>query len=160
MSTGARGLTLLRARPAPSVAASTVAWELAARARFDGALAAGREALATLAFDVAEGVLGRAVAVDPAVVEALAAQALAGARAARRLLVCAHPDDVPAARAALAAALADGADVEWAEVAADPGLARGCVAVETPGGRVVADWAASLSLARERWLASLAGTRP
>ena len=39
--------------------------------------------------------------------------------------------------------------------AADPSLPRGSVAVETERGRVTADWAASLALARSRWVASL-----
>ena len=40
-------------------------------------------------------------------------------------------------------------------MAADSSVARGSVAVETARGRVTADWAESLSLARSRWLASL-----
>lgn len=162
---GAGGLTLLRAADAlargsakarveADASASAVAWELAARARYDEALASSREALATLAFDVAEQVIGRAVTVDAAVLEALASQALARARGARRLLVCAHPDDLAALGRAVAEALSDEARVEWVEVAADPALARGCVAVETERGRVVADWVESLGLARARWLAS------
>ena len=166
MSTGARGLTLVRAselrasesesaRARASLDASALAWELAAQARFDRALATAHEALATLAFDVAEGVIGRSVTCEPTTLQAMVSQAIARARGARRLLVCAHPDDVAEARRAAAEALSDAAPVEWIEVAADPSVARGCVAVETARGRVVADWAASLSLARSRWLASL-----
>ncbi|MDO9021857.1 MAG: FliH/SctL family protein [Myxococcales bacterium] len=156
MSTGARGLTLVRAAVAPSAPdASTVAWELAARARFDRALSDAHDTLATLAFDVAEGIIGRAVTVDAAVLGALVAQAVARARGARRILACVHPDDVVTARLALAEALSDGAPLEWVEVAADPSLPRGAVAVETERGRVTADWAASLALARSRWVASL-----
>jgi flagellar biosynthesis/type III secretory pathway protein FliH len=170
MSTGARGLTLVRAselrasesasaRARSSLDASAVAWELAAQARFDRALATAHEALATLAFDVAEGVIGRSVSCEPAALEAMVSQAIARARGARRLLVCAHPDDVAEARRAVSEALSDAAPVEWVEVAADPSVARGCVAVETARGRVVADWAESLSLARSRWIASLKGPR-
>jgi flagellar biosynthesis/type III secretory pathway protein FliH len=166
MSTGARGLTLLRAsevraaesanaRAQAAVDASALAWELAAQARFDRALATAHEALATLAFDVAEGVIGRAVTCEPTTLEAMVSQAIARVRGARRLLVCAHPDDVAEARRAAAEALSDATPVEWIEVAADPSVARGCVAVETARGRVIADWAKSLSLARSRWLASL-----
>ncbi len=157
---GAGGLTLLRA-PAETparraLAASTLAWELAARARHDRALADAHDALGTLAFDVAEGIIGRAVAAEPAVLEALVAQSIARARGARRLLVCVHPDDVAAARAAVPAALAGGGAAEWFEVAPDPSLSRGSVAVETASGRLTADWAESLALARARWVASLA----
>ncbi len=166
MSTGARGLTLVRAsevraselasaRARASLDASAVAWELAAQARFDRALATAHEVLATLAFDVAEGVIGRSVSCEPAALEAMVSQAIARARGARRLLVCAHPDDVAEARRAVSEALSDAAAVEWVEVAADPSVARGCVAVETARGRVVADWAESLSVARSRWIASL-----
>ena len=170
MSTGARGLTLVRAADARTVDgaatlaqsaldASTVAWELAARAPFARALSDAHDTLATLSFDVAEGIIGRAVAVDAEVLGALVAQAVARARGARRILACVHPDDVAAARLAVAEALADGAPVEWVEVAADPSLPRGAVAVETERGRVTADWAASLALARSRWVASLAEPR-
>ena len=166
MSTGARGLTLVRASEARASAtataraqaaldASTVAWELAARARFDSALATAHDALATLAFDVAEGVIGHAVTADPATLEAMVSQAIARARGERRLLVCAHPDDVTAARRAAVEALSDAPSLEWIEVAADLSVTRGSVAVETARGRVSADWAESLSLARSRWLASL-----
>lgn len=161
MSTGARGLTMVRAVDGAAALsrsaldASAVAWELAARARYDRALSEAHDTLATLAFDVAEGIIGRAVAADAAVLGALVAQAVARARAARRILACVHPDDVAAARLAVAEALADGAPVEWVEVAADPSLPRGAVAVETERGRVTADWAASLALARSRWVASL-----
>ena len=169
MSTGAGGLTLVRAaevraaaeasaRVQAALGSSVVAWELAARARFDQALATSHNALATLAFDVAEGVIGHAVTADAAILNALVAQALARARQARRLLVCAHPDDVGAARCAVADALSDGTAVEWVEVAADPSLGRGCVAVETEHGRQTVDWAESLALARARWLASLSGS--
>lgn len=166
MTTGARGLTLVRASEVRTSAAeavraqaaldvSTVAWELAAKARFDRALATAHDALATLAFDVAEGVIGRAVTVDPATLEAMVSQALARARGERRLLVCAHPDDVTSARRSAAEALSDAPSLEWIEVVADPSVARGSVAVETARGRVTADWSESLSLARSRWLASL-----
>ncbi len=159
---GAGGLTIVRAsdalarrslshRARSEVAASVVAWELAARARYDDALVAGREALATLAFDVAEGIIGHAVRVDPSTLDALTSQALARARGARRLLVCVHPDDVIDARRSVAAALSADEPIEWIDVAADPSIPRGCVAVETERGRVVADWAESLSLARARW---------
>jgi len=159
---GAGGLTIVRASDAAArrlttqrarseLAASVVAWELAARASYDSSLLAGREALATLAFDVAEGVIGHAVLVDPATLEALMSQALMRARGARRLLVCVHPDDVTDARRAAAAALSHDETIEWIEVAADPSVTRGGVAVESDRGRVTADWAESLSLARARW---------
>lgn len=166
MSQGARGLTIVRGSDARAAAAATslaraaldasvVAWELAARARFDTALTTAHDTLATLAFDVADGVIGHAVTVDAATLDALVSQAIARARGARRLLVCAHPDDVIGARRAVTDALSDGAAVEWIEVAADPSIARGCVAVETERGRITADWAEALSLARARWLRSL-----
>ena len=155
MTTGARGFTVVRAPAVAAPAASAVAWELAARARFDHALAGAHDALATLAFDVAEGLLGHAVSVDAATLDALVSQALARARGSRRLLVLVHPDDVAAARRSVADALAGGADPEWVEFAADPSVARGCVAIESERGRVTADWAGSLALARARWLASL-----
>lgn len=162
MSRGAGGFTVVRApdvaarsrevaRTGGSSDASIVAWELAARARYDAALAEAREALASLAFDVAEGIIGRAVTVDGGVLHAMTSQAIERARGARRLLVRVHPDDVAGARRSAAEALSDDARVEWIEVAADPGLARGCAAVETERGVVTADWAGSLSLARERW---------
>ena len=166
MSTGAGGLTLVRAAEVQAAAevtararaaldSSIVAWEFASRARFDQVLATSHNALATLAFDVAEGVIGHAVTADTTILKALVAQALTRARHARRLLVCAHPDDVAAARGAVADALTDGTAVEWLEFAADRSVARGCVAVETDHGRQTVDWAVSLSLARSRWLASL-----
>jgi flagellar biosynthesis/type III secretory pathway protein FliH len=154
---GAGGLTLLRADAAACSRrahdASTVAYELAARARFDRALADAHDTLATLAFDVAEGIIGRAVTADAAVLDALVTQALARARGARRVLACVHPDDVAAARSVAAAALADGA-------APDSSLSRGSVAIETSRGRVTADWAESLALARARWIASIPEPSP
>ncbi len=170
MSTGAGGLTLVRAaevrtaievtaRARAALESSIVAWELASRARFDQVLATSHNALATLAFDVAEGVIGNAVTVDAMVLNSLVSQALTRSRRARRLLVCAHPDDVAAARSAVAEALSDGLAVEWIEVAGDSSMTRGCVAVETEDGRQIVDWAESLALARARWLASLPESR-
>jgi flagellar biosynthesis/type III secretory pathway protein FliH len=160
----AGGLTLIRADAAACSRrahdASTVAYELAARARFDRALADAHDTLATLAFDVAEGIIGRAVTADAAVLDALVTQALARARGARRVLACVHPDDVAAARSVAAAALADGAALEWFEVAPDSSLSRGSVAIETSRGRVTADWAESLALARARWIASIPEPSP
>ncbi len=114
---------------------AAAAAELArAAAERDRLLASAQREVASLAVAVARKVLGRELACGAAVAD-LAAQALAEARERRAVLLRAHPDDVPAIRAAegpLSAILVRAA----LELREDPSLARGSVVVDTEAGTI------------------------
>lgn len=92
-------------------------------------------ALAGLAVDIARALVGEAVSRDPAVIASAVSEALARFARARRALVRVHPEDVPAARAALER-WARRVGAEAAEVAADTTVSRGGAWVETDRGRL------------------------
>jgi flagellar biosynthesis/type III secretory pathway protein FliH len=116
------------------------------------ARADARDDLVRLAVRIAERILGRELQLSPDAVADVAAAALAEAPGARRLLVRAHPDDLPAlerARERLAAAVPDG------ELAfgGDPAIARGGCVIDAGGGEIDARLATQLA-ALERALTS------
>jgi flagellar biosynthesis/type III secretory pathway protein FliH len=113
--------------------------ETMAAARADAEVVRARVAdpALLLARRMAEKIVGRAIALEPAVLGEIAAQALAASRATSgQLVLRVHPDDLPALEAErprwrerLAAAV-------QLRVVTDPAVGRaGCV-VETPAGRV------------------------
>lgn len=102
--------------------------------------------VASLALEVARGVLGRELALDPGAVVALAARALAEARDRREVVLRVSPEDAPALRAAegpLAALLARAPGLALRE---DPSLGPGDVVVETEAGTVDARIEAQLAV--------------
>jgi flagellar assembly protein FliH len=122
---------------------------VAGRAEADAMLARVEPTALALAARMAEKIVGRAVALDPGVMAAIAAEALAACRTrGGGVQLRVHPDDleaVEAARAALAAPLG-GADA--LELVADESVGRhGCV-VDTAVGRVDARLATQLEALR------------
>lgn len=130
--------------------------EAEARAEATAKLAAHALALATheakaderaldrsvaLARLLAERLLGASLAVAPEQVVALARQALAEARGARRLTIVAHHDDAKLLSSSLASL---GVAVETVRVVADSARARGSLRIETDIGVLDADLAPQL----------------
>jgi type III secretion protein L len=133
----AEGFALGRDEGRADAGAALVGLLAAARAEGDAARARVEPAVFALAARMAEKIVGRAVALDPTIMAAIAAEAVAACRTrggVAQLRV--HPDDlapVVAARAALAEALG-GEDA--LEIVADESVGRhGCV-VDTAVGRV------------------------
>jgi flagellar biosynthesis/type III secretory pathway protein FliH len=149
--------------------ASTLATELATRARAEAATAlaarelalAGREAKAlerqldqvvALARVLAERLLGEALTLAPERVVALARRALSEARGAQRITLAAHPDDVPLLERALAAQ-----DVTPPVlVVVDPNRRRGNLRLETDLGTLDAELAPQLDRLAEKLREALA----
>ena len=130
--------------------------EAEARAEASAKLAAHALALATheakaderalertiaLARLLAERLLGASLAVAPEQVVALARQALAEARGARRLSIVAHPDDAQLLSQALPSL---GVTVETVRVVPDGSRQRGSLRIETDIGVLDADLAPQL----------------
>jgi flagellar biosynthesis/type III secretory pathway protein FliH len=107
----------------------------AAAAARDRLLAAAPGDLLDAAASLAERILDREVSRDEAAVVAMAERALADVRGLRRVVLRAHPDDVPRLRAA-GPALGAAAETGAVSLRGDPGLRRGGVVVETEGGDV------------------------
>jgi flagellar assembly protein FliH len=110
---------------------------VSARVEAEAERAAAKEAALVLARKMAEKIIGRAVALDPAVMGEIAGQALAASRVRGGAVVLrVHPDDLAAVertRPEWLARVAAGANVR---VVADESVGRhGCV-VETPVGRL------------------------
>jgi flagellar biosynthesis/type III secretory pathway protein FliH len=102
--------------------------------------------LAEVALDVAGKLVGRALAVDPALVLELARGALETVRARREVVLRVHPDDAVLLRTsspALSSLLERAPALVLRE---DSGLVRGDVIVETEAGRVDARVEAQLAL--------------
>ena len=120
-----------------------------ARAEADAMLARVEPAALAIATRMAEKIVGRAVELDPAIMAAIAVEAVASCRTRDGVIqLRVHPEDlaaVVAARAALAGRLGAGATLE---LHADEGVARhGCI-VDTPVGRVDARLATQLAALR------------
>jgi flagellar biosynthesis/type III secretory pathway protein FliH len=110
---------------------------VSARVEAEAERAAAKDAAIVLARKMAEKIIGRAVALDPAVMGEIAGQALAASRVRGGAVVLrVHPDDLAAVemtRPDWLARVAAGANVR---VVADASVGRhGCV-VETPVGRL------------------------
>ena len=110
---------------------------VSARVEAEAERAAAKDAALVLARKMAEKIIGRAVALDPAVMGEIAGQALAASRVRGGAVVLrVHPDDLAAVertRPEWLARVAAGANVR---VVADASVGRhGCV-VETPVGRL------------------------
>ena len=106
---------------------------LALRAREEKRADVDLERAVQLAAVLAERLLGRALAADPAVVVALARTALSEARGARRATVMAHPLDADVLHAhATSLGMPEGT----MDVVADDSLERGSLVVQTDLGAV------------------------
>lgn len=110
---------------------------VSARVEAEAERAAAKDAALVLARKIAEKIIGRAVALDPAVMGEIVGQALAASRVRGGAVVLrVHPDDLAAVertRPEWLARVAAGANVR---VVADASVGRhGCV-VETPVGRL------------------------
>jgi flagellar biosynthesis/type III secretory pathway protein FliH len=109
--------------------------------------AAGLEReLAEVAIALARKIVGRALAIEPALVIELARGALQAIRSRREVTLRVHPDDAPLLRTAspVLAALLD--RTPGLVLREDAGLARGDVVAETEAGRVDARVEAQLAL--------------
>jgi flagellar biosynthesis/type III secretory pathway protein FliH len=118
-------------------AAETAELLAAGRAEADAMLERARPAALAVAAKMAEKIVGRAVALEPAVMAEIAAEALAACRTREGVVTLrVHPEDLgllEERRATLAARLGGAASLE---VAGDETVGRmGCV-VDTPVGRV------------------------
>ncbi len=141
----AEGFALGRDEGRADAAAALVGLLAAARAEAETALARVEPAVSAIAARMAEKIVGRAIVLDPTIMAAIAAEAVAACRTrggVAQLRV--HPDDlasVVASRASLADALG-GEDA--LEIVADESVGRyGCV-VDTAVGRVDARLATQL----------------
>lgn len=85
---------------------------------------------------LAERILGEALAVDPTRITAIARQALAQARRARRILIVANPDDAVVLAREKATLGLEQAEIE---LQADPSLSRGSLRLRTDLGNLDAD---------------------
>jgi type III secretion protein L len=140
-----RGLELGRAEGAAEVALLLAA----GRAEAEAMLARVEPAALTIAARMAEKIVGRAVELDPSIMAAIAAEAVAACRTREGVVhLRVHPDDLAAVapwRAPLAERLGGDATLE---LVADEGVERyGCV-VDTPVGRVDARLSAQLAALR------------
>lgn len=125
----------------------------AAAAARDASLEAARAEVARAALVAAERIVGAALALDPALVGGVVAEALARARRARRVVVRVHPEDLPVAESLRARIAARAGAAEGFALAPDPSVGRGGCVVESELGRVDARVATKLE-ALERALAS------
>jgi len=105
-----------------------------------------------LARAMAERLLGEELATDPQRIVAIARQALASARTARRVSITAHPQDAVELTAQLAAIGLEGASVQ---IHADDSRSRGSLYLETDLGTLDA----RLSLQLDRLARSLRESR-
>jgi type III secretion protein L len=145
----AEGFALGRDEGRAEAAAALVGLLAAARAEAETALARVEPAVSAIAARMAEKIVGRAIALDPTIMAAIAAEAVAACRTrggVAQLRV--HPDDL-APVVASRAALADARGGEDAlEIVADESVGRyGCV-VDTAVGRVDARLATQLEALR------------
>jgi flagellar biosynthesis/type III secretory pathway protein FliH len=138
-------------------AAELVGVLAAARAEAEEMLARAEPAALTIAGKMAEKIVGRAVALDPALMADIAGEALDACRTREGAVTLrVHPEHLAAVereRGALVARLGDAAALEAFEIVGDDAVERlGCV-VETPVGRVDA----RLSTLLEALTSSLTG---
>jgi len=122
---------------------------VAGRAQADAMLARLEPEALAIAAKMAEKIVGRAVALEPAVMADIAAEALAACRVRGGLVkLRVHPDDLAAVEGARAALVARLGGEGTLELVADEGVGRhGCV-VDTPVGRVDARLATQLAALR------------
>lgn len=121
---------------------------LLAGARADAARvqAAALPAARGLAARMAEKIVGRAIALDPAVAAEIAAQALAAARVRAGVVTLRiHPADRAAIEAQRADLLSQLGDAIELRVVGDPTVPRGGCVVDTPAGRLDARIASQLA---------------
>ncbi|MBX3190601.1 MAG: hypothetical protein KF819_26610 [Labilithrix sp.] len=125
-----------REREIARVAAEVVLERIGLEAKMEREI----ERTIAIAVALAERLVGEAIAVEPARIEALAREALREARGARNVRIEAAPADVEALRALLATAGETGF-----EIAASEELTRGSLVVHTEIGRVDARLAPQLA---------------
>ncbi len=136
----------LTTRAKNEAATALAARELAVAAREANAREQQLDDTVALARLLAERLLGEALLVEPARVVALARQALAEARGARKITLAAHPEDVPL----LERALGSGALAPPALVVADPRRQRGSLRLDTELGTLDAELAPQLDRLAEK----------
>lgn len=102
--------------------------------------------LSEVALEAARTLVGRALALEPPLVAAVAREALAPVRARREVALRVHPADAALIEAELPGLAALLERAPGLVVRPDPGLRRGDVVVETEAGRVDARVEAQLAL--------------
>jgi flagellar biosynthesis/type III secretory pathway protein FliH len=122
------------ARAAEEEQARLAAAWLALRSAEENRVARDLDRAIALARLLAERLIGHAVAVDPAVIAALAKQALTEARGARSVRIDANPLDAASLRDALGKSGLGGAEGVALEINDDDSLARGSLRVHTDLG--------------------------
>lgn len=122
-----------------------------ARAEYGLLQVKAEQDMVTLAFYVAQRIIGHAVEVQPEVVRDIVGQALLMARGKKEILVRVHPDDLSELepRRAEFASQLDGVPVHFE---ADPSLERGGCAIDTESGRIDARLETQLEVLREALL--------
>ena len=105
------------------------------RARQDMLLAAGEDVL-TFAFELAEKVIGRAVAHDPTLVRDQVKSALSLLSQPTAVTIIVHPDDIPILQEVLPAVIEKVRGCQHAQLRPDDAIARGGCIVRTAGGSV------------------------
>lgn len=133
----AQALEEARAEGAANVAAAWLALRTDEAARDERDL----DKTVGVARIVAERLLGETLSLDPSRIAAIARQALAQARLARRVVIVAHPDDAAALDRQKGDLGLEGAAVE---IHADPARARGSLRLDTDLGTLDADLAPQL----------------
>jgi flagellar biosynthesis/type III secretory pathway protein FliH len=136
----------LATRAKTEAATALAARELAVAAREANARERHLDDTVALARLLAERLLGEALHVEPPRVVALARQALAEARGARKVTLAAHPDDVPLLERAIAA----GELTPPVLVVADPKRQRGSLRLDTELGTLDAELAPQLDRLAEK----------
>lgn len=129
-----------------NAAARLAAEALALQAREASADARALERNVELARLLAERLLGEALALDPARIEAIARRALTEASGARRIVIVAHPDDVPFLRASLEAGRLN----HVAQITENSARSRGSLRFETELGTLDAEIAPQLDRLADR----------
>lgn len=122
-----------------------------ARAEYGLLQVKAEQDMVTLAFYVAQRIIGHAVEVQPEVIRDIVGQALLMARGKREILVRVHPDDLSELepRRAEFASQLGGVPVHF-EV--DSGIERGGCAIDTESGRIDARLETQLEVLREALL--------
>jgi flagellar biosynthesis/type III secretory pathway protein FliH len=154
----AEGLANGREQASAELAPAAAALEQGARAvREETEAAAERLEMQAvdLALQLAEKIVGAAVAVDPELVVAAVRGALRGLVERERIAVLVHPEDLELVRGAMGGLVAALGGIEHCEVQAERRVARGGAIVRTPDGDVDARVETKLERAREVVTAAL-----
>lgn len=129
---------------------------LDARARRDSALADAESDLLRLAVKIAEKIIGREVAQDPATLADIAAAALRHARQNETLTLRVNPADLPAVEAHRAR-LDPSGRAGFLDLVADPRVRHGGCVIESASGTIDAQLDTQLRILERALLARVAG---